>query len=35
MFELVLLNNKNEKKYDFFIKHLFIKHEESINRNFV
>ena len=27
MFEFVLLNNKNGKKDDFFIKHLFIEHE--------
>ena len=36
MFEFGLLNNKNEKKTNFFImKHLFIKHEYPINRNFV
>ena len=27
MFEFVLLNNKNGKKDNFFITHLFIEHE--------
>ena len=33
MFEFVLLNNKEERRL-FIMKHLFIEHEEPINRNF-
>ena len=33
MFEFILLNNKNEKKTNFFImKHLFIEHKYPINK---
>ena len=36
MFEFGLLNNKSEKKTNFFImKHLFIEHEYPINKIFL
>ena len=36
MFEFDLLNNKSEKKDEFFImKYLFIEHKYPINKNFL
>ena len=34
MFEFGLLNNKEERRIFFIMKHLFIEHKYPINKNF-